>query len=121
RQAVHYRCQHAHVVAHNAVHPRFSEARTAEQVAAADYHPNLNTQFNQLFNLLRHTIQYARINTEAFGALQCFTTELEQNAFIDGFCIGSHVSFLEQSMNGGWSNRTTHNASLAQPERIRAD
>ncbi|CPR87286.1 Uncharacterised protein [Salmonella enterica subsp. enterica serovar Bovismorbificans] len=71
-QAVHDGGQHAHVVAHNAVHPRFCQTRATEQVTTANHHTNLNTQFNQFFDLLSHTIQYACINTEAFRTLQSF-------------------------------------------------
>ena len=65
-QAVHDRCQHAHVVAHNAVHTRFRQTSTTEQVTATNYYANLNTQLNQLFDLLSHAVKYACINTEAF-------------------------------------------------------
>ena len=73
-QAVHHGRQHAHVVAHNAVHTRFRQTSTTEQVTPTNHHTNLNTQFNQFFDFLSHAIQYACINTEAFSALQSFAT-----------------------------------------------
>ena len=97
RQAIHHGCQHTHVVAHNAVHPRFRQTSTTEKVATANDHANLNTQFDQFFDFLCHAIKDACVNTEAFRSLQRFATQLKQNAFVHGFCIGSHVSFLRLS------------------------
>ena len=65
-KAVHDRCQHAHVVAHNAVHTCFRQTSTTEKVTATNHYANLNTQLNQFFNFLSHAVKYARINTEAF-------------------------------------------------------
>ena len=57
----------------------------------------LNTQFDKFFDLLCHAVENACVNTEAFRSLQRFATQLKQNAFVHGLCIGSHVSFLRLS------------------------
>ncbi|MNL57063.1 hypothetical protein D3C87_1805980 [compost metagenome] len=85
------------MVAHNTIHTRFRQTSATEKVATANHHANLDTQFNQFFDFLCHAVKNACIDTEAFCSLQRFATKLKQNAFVHGFCIGSHVSFLRLS------------------------
>ncbi len=93
-QAIHDRCQHTHVVAHHAIHACFCQTRATEKVTTANDYANLDAQFNQFFDFLRHAVKDACVNTEAFRPLQRFAAQLKQNAFVNGFCIGSHISFL---------------------------
>ncbi len=74
-QAVHNRCQHAHMVADHTVHARFCQPGATEQVTATNDYTHLNAQLDQLFDFLGHTVQYAGIDTEAFCTLQSFAAQ----------------------------------------------
>ena len=108
-QTVHHGCQHTHVVAHHAVHARFGKTGTTEQVAATDDQTDLNTQLNQLLDLLGHPIQHRRINAETLGALQGFTTQLQKNTSVCRFGIGTHVtdswSYKDRDISRGLGKR----------------
>ena len=108
-QAVHDGRQHAHVVTHHAVHARLGKTGTTEQVAAANDQTDLNTQLNQLFDLLGHPLQHRWINAKTLGSLQGFTTQLQKNTSVCRLGIGTHVtdswSYKDRDISRGLGKR----------------
>src|SRR5690606_7919982 len=76
-QSVHYRGQHAHVVAGDPLHAGLVQGGTPEQVAAANHQADLHADLDQLADLQRQAVEHLRVDAEIGTAGQGFPAQFE--------------------------------------------
>src|SRR5579875_868672 len=72
-QRVHDRRQHSHVVGRSAIHSTRLVAGAAHQVAAPNYHRDLDRKIGHFFDLFRDGGENLMVDTKARGGRQSFT------------------------------------------------
>src|SRR5581483_3630962 len=82
RQGVHDRGQHSHVVGRGPVHPRRARRHAAEDVPAADHHPDLQTHPRHRGDLGDDALDRLPVDAERILAHQGFPRQLEEDPFV---------------------------------------
>ena len=101
-QGIHYRGQHAHVVAGYPVHARSAQGRTTEQVATPNHQTNLHADTDQLADFQRHAVKHLGIDAEIFRPHQGLAAKFEQNALVTRLTtthLLSHCESLLRRLN----------------------
>ena len=79
-QGVHYRGQHAHMVAGDTVDSGFSEAGAAENVAAANDDGNFDPELGNITDFYGDPVNDDRVNAVVFLAQQRFAAEFQKDS-----------------------------------------
>ena len=111
--------QHPHVVGGDAVHPRRGVGHAAEDVAAADHHPDLHAQGGDALDLHRQVVGEVAVDAEGLLAEQRLARELQQDP-AEGRLLGARHAFVLQRWprpKGRGGDVTTPRAGLGSPRR----
>jgi hypothetical protein len=87
-------CQHAHVIAGNAVAPLRGHGDTAEDVATADHDADFDPHCANLGDIACYTVNDRDIDTEPLFAHEGFARGFEENALEQGCCRHELIRIL---------------------------